>query len=109
MGTEGAKSAIERDFASANAWAQVRNRPILLGEFGVYDKAAMESRVRYLNYVTRSMEKLGWSWAYWQFDSDFILYDIDKEEWVEPVLRALIPKQEAKGELCASLRVGRLL
>ena len=91
-GTEEEKFSIDRDLAFANAWAQENNRTILLGEFGVYDEAAMESRARYLNSVTRSIEKLGWSWAYWQFDSDFILYDIDKEKWVEPVLSALIPK-----------------
>lgn len=91
-GSEEEKLAIERDFTSANAWAREHNRPVFLGEFGVYDKAGMESRVRYLEYVTRSTEELGWSWAYWQFDSDFILYDMDKEKWVEPVLNAVIPK-----------------
>jgi endoglucanase len=52
----------------------------------------MESRLRYLEFVTRTMEKLGWSWAYWQFDSDFILYDVRSDKWVEPVLNALIAK-----------------
>jgi endoglucanase len=91
-GTEPETLAIERDFATASTWAREHDRPIFLGEFGVYDKAAMEPRARYLGYVTRSAEKLGWSWAYWQFDSDFILYDIDTEKWVEPVLNALVPK-----------------
>jgi endoglucanase len=52
----------------------------------------LESRLRYLKFVTRTMEKFGWSWAYWQFDSDFILYDVRKEKWVEPVRDALIRK-----------------
>ena len=91
-GTAEEKAAIERDFAKAQAWAKEHKRPVFLGEFGVYDKAPMESRVRYLSFVTRTAEKLGWSWAYWQFDSDFILYDVRSEEWVEPVLDALIPK-----------------
>ena len=74
--TEEEKSAIERDFASAQAWAHEHNSPIFLGEFEVYDQAPVDSRVRYLEYVTRTAERLGWSWAYWQFDSDFILSDI---------------------------------
>jgi endoglucanase len=86
------KAAIERDFAGAQAWAREHKRPVFLGEFGVYDKAPMESRLRYLRFVTRTMEKMNWSWAYWQFDSDFILYDVRSEKWVEPVLDALIPK-----------------
>lgn len=91
-GTDEEKAAVERDFAKAQAWAKEHNRPVFLGEFGVYDKAQMESRVRYLKFVTRTAEKSGWSWAYWQFDSDFILYDIGKEEWVGPVRDALLQK-----------------
>lgn len=91
-GTEQEKDAVQRDFAKAQAWAKQHNRPVLLGEFGVYDKAPMESRVRYLAFVTRTAEELGWSWAYWQFDSDFILYDVNNDKWVEPILKALIPK-----------------
>ena len=49
----------------------------------------MASRARYTEAIARTAESLGWSWAYWQFDSDFILYDIDKEQWVEPILEAL--------------------
>jgi endoglucanase len=44
---------------------------------------------RYTAAIARTAESLGWSWAYWQFDSDFILYDIDKEQWVDPILEAL--------------------
>jgi len=90
-GTDEEKAAVERDFAKAQAWAKEHKRPVFLGEFGVYDKAPLESRLRYLKFVTRTMEKFGFSWAYWQFDSDFILYDVRKEKWVEPVRDALIP------------------
>ena len=62
-----------------------------LGEFGAYDKAPMDSRARYTAAVARAAERLGWSWAYWQFDSDFVVYDIDKDAWVEPLRKALIP------------------
>jgi len=92
-GTDQEKAAVEGDFAKAQVWAKEHNRPIFLGEFGVYDKAPMDSRVRYLKFVTAAAEKLGWSWAYWQFDSDFILYDINNERWVEPIRDALIPRQ----------------
>jgi endoglucanase len=51
----------------------------------------MESRARYTAAVARAAEKRDWSWAYWQFDSDFILYDMNRDAWVEPIKRALIP------------------
>lgn len=86
------RQAIARDFEEAQAWAQQQNRPIFLGEFGVYDKAEMESRVRWTNCVRQEAERLGWSWAYWQFDPDFAAYDVPNHRWVEPVRDALIPR-----------------
>ena len=51
----------------------------------------MDSRVRWTSFVARSVEKLGWSWGYWQFDGDFIVYDMKSQKWVEPIRGALIP------------------
>lgn len=86
------KARVERDFAPVQKWSAEQHRPILLGEFGAYDKAPMDSRALYVATVARAAESLGWAWAYWQFDSDFVVYDIDKNQWVAPILKALIPK-----------------
>lgn len=91
-GSEEEKQNIIRDFDKAQAWSKEHNRPLLLGEFGVFDKAEMPSRSRYLRFITRTVEGYGWSWAYWQFDKDFVLYDIDNDTWNQPVIDALIPK-----------------
>ena len=91
LGTEAEQNTLNRDFDQAAAWAKQHNRPIFLGEFGAYDKAPMESRARYTGAVARAAERQGWSWAYWQFDSDFILYDMQRDAWVEPLLATLIP------------------
>ncbi len=82
---------IQRDFNGVQAWAEAHQRPIYLGEFGAYDKAEMESRTRYTSFIARLAESLGWSWGYWQFDSDFIVYDINQDRWVAPIRDALIP------------------
>ncbi len=94
MGTDAEKAAVAADFAKAAKWAKENNRPIFLGEFGAYDKADMDSRARYVSHVARTAESLGWSWAYWQFDSDFVLYRIDSEAWVEPLRKALVPSKQ---------------
>lgn len=91
-GTEAERKAAKDDFAIAAAWAKQHNRPIFLGEFGAYDKAPMAARVRYADFVARTAESFGWSWAWWQFDSDFILYDIPKDAWVAPLRDALVPR-----------------
>lgn len=89
-GTPAEKEEVESKLKVAADWSLKNNRPIFLGEFGSYDKGDMDSRARYTAFVARTAEKFGFSWAYWQFDSDFIVYNIDKEQWVKPILNALI-------------------
>jgi endoglucanase len=91
-GTPEETAALNRAFDKAVAWSKAHQRPLFLGEFGAYDRGPMDSRVRWTAAVARAAEARGWSWAYWQFDSDFILYDVKREAWVEPILHALIPK-----------------
>lgn len=97
-GTEKEQQAIVNDFGKAQAWGEKHHRPIYLGEFGVYDKAEMASRVRWTNFAARQAERLGWSWAWWQFDSDFLLYDVHHDHWVEPIRQALVPTAADKPE-----------
>ena len=78
-------------FDAAQAWARKHDRPILLGEFGAYDKAPQEDRIKYTAAVARAAEKRGWAFGYWQFDSNFIVYDIDRGAWNTPIYRALVP------------------
>ncbi len=92
QGTPQERETITRDFQTAQDWAKAHDRPVFLGEFGAYEKGDMASRARYTECVARTAERFGWGWAYWQFDSDFIVYDIPARKWVEPIYRALIPK-----------------
>lgn len=91
--TEEEKKAVKEDFDIASKWAKEHNRPLTLGEFGAYDKGDIKSRVAWTNFVAREAESRNWSWSYWQFDSDFIVYDLDKDEWFEPIKNALIPTE----------------
>jgi endoglucanase len=96
-GSPAERAQVEADFARVQAWSEKHRRPILLGEFGAYEKAPLESRVLWTAHVARTAESLGWAWTYWQFDDDFIVYDIDKARWVEPILKALIPPNDLSG------------
>ena len=91
MGTTEERGRIESDFQKVQNWAKRHDRPVFLGEFGAYDKGDMASRARYTACVARTAEHLGWSWAYWQFDRDFIVYNVGKSQWVKPIYNALIP------------------
>jgi len=82
---------LDENFDQDQAWAKQNDRPILLGEFGAYDKAPQDDRIKYTAAVARAAEKRGWAWTYWQFDSNFIVYDIDKDAWNQPIYKALVP------------------
>lgn len=90
-GSDEEKQKVRNDFAGVQRWAEANRRPILLGEFGAYDKGEMQYRALYTAHVARTAESFGWAWSYWQFDSDFILYNIDEDHWVEPIKQALVP------------------
>jgi endoglucanase len=93
-GTEADRAQIAADFDKVSAWARANNRQILLGEFGAYDRSGtpMELRTAYTEAVAREAERHGFAWAYWQFDSDFIVWDMQSNGWVEPIHKALIPE-----------------
>jgi endoglucanase len=91
FGTPADWQRVYRDFDGVRAWSDAQHRPVLLGEFGAYEKADLGSRMRYDSYVARAAEMHGFPWTYWQFDSDFIVYDVDRDSWVQPILNALIP------------------
>lgn len=97
QGTAEEIAALNRVLDQAAAWSKANQRPLLLGEFGAYDRAPMASRVSWTAAVARAAEARNWSWAYWQFDSDFVLYDVKREEWVQPILQALIPPAKSAG------------
>lgn len=91
-GTPAERDRMKADFDTVQAWSKAQGRPILLGEFGAYDKGDMASRAAYTAAAAREAEARGWAWAYWQYDSDFVVYDIKKDAWVEPIHRALVPR-----------------
>lgn len=94
--TEKEENDVIADFNAAQEWSKEHNRPLTLGEFGAYEKADMPSRVRWTNFVVTQAESRNWSWSYWQFDSDFIVYDIDEDQWVNEIKNALAPTVKKK-------------
>ncbi|MCE5267186.1 MAG: glycoside hydrolase family 5 protein [Planctomycetaceae bacterium] len=91
-GTAEQRRAVRTDFERADAWAKQHRRPMFLGEFGALENGDLPSRARWAACVAKQAEDLGWSWAWWQFEGNFALYDSKRDAWVAPLLRALAPK-----------------
>jgi endoglucanase len=92
-GTASDRARLAADFATVADWARVHRRRILLGEFGAYDGSGtpMPLRVAYTGAVAREAERNHFAWAYWQFSSDFVAWDMKSDRWVEPIRDALVP------------------
>lgn len=92
-GTAADRAALAADFDQVAAWSRANDRPVLLGEFGAYEKSGTPEnlRVAWTAAVRSEAERHRFGWAYWQFEGDFIVWDMARDRWVEPILKALIP------------------
>jgi endoglucanase len=88
------RAALRNNFEKVGAWALENQRPVLLGEFGAFDKGGtpIEMRAKYIGAVACEAERHGFGWAYWQFDGNFIVWDLARDEWVAPIKDALIDR-----------------
>lgn len=93
-GSEADRAKLKADFDAVAEWSKANGRQVLLGEFGAYDRSGTPTAMRtaYTDAVAREAERHGFAWAYWQFDSDFIAWDMKADRWVEPIKKALIPE-----------------
>ncbi|MGM9479623.1 glycoside hydrolase family 5 protein [Roseateles sp. NT4] len=101
-GTAQELDKLRQDFDRVKAWSQRTGRPILLGEFGALETAGMAQRVAWTAAVGRAAEARGFSWSYWQFDSDFVAWDMKADGWVKPILNALVPVPGAPAPVARS-------
>lgn len=85
---------IAKDFSAVAAWSRSHDRPILLGEFGAYDKGDIALRAAWTASVARAAESNHFAWSYWQFEGSFGAYDVASDKWVEPIYRALISTRQ---------------
>lgn len=88
--TDAEQAAIRRAFDAAAIWAKERDRPVLLGEFGAYQEADMDSRARWSRSIAREAERRGFAWTYWEFAAGFGAYDPQTNDWRAPLKAALL-------------------
>lgn len=89
QGSEPEKAEIIENFDVVLEWAREHNRPIYLGEFGVFQTADMDSRVRWTSFVAAQADKRGFSRAYWEFGAGFGIYDRSQNQWRQRLKEAL--------------------
>lgn len=91
FGTEAEQAFVRNILERARDWGEANNRPIFVGEFGAFSRADLFSRVRWTGFVAREAERLGMSWAYWEFMSGFGIYNLADDSWNDVLRDALVP------------------
>ncbi len=84
-----------REFEIAAEWANARQMPLHLGEFGAYEMGDMESRVAWTRTVRAHCERLNISWSYWELAYGFGIYNPEDGQWRLSLLNALNPQFSA--------------
>ena len=93
--TDEQKLAITDAFDKVAAWGKKNNRPLNLGEFGVYKDANKDNRVLWTVFVAKSAVKRGFSFHYWEFCHEYFgAYDQQTNQWRVDLLNALIPSKK---------------
>ena len=89
-GTDAERDRVRADLERAAAWARDHQRPLFLGEFGTIENADTAARVAWTTLVRSDAERLGISWAYWDFATDFGAFDVSRHAWRAPLREALL-------------------
>jgi endoglucanase len=89
-GTAAERAEVDDEFALALGWSQGTGLPLYMGEFGAYEQADYDSRIRWTSYVAAQAVSSGIAFAYWEFCSGFGVYDPDAELWRQELLDALL-------------------
>jgi len=89
LDTEYDRQAVEDEFNTAKQFAIDKNLPVHIGEFGAFSTADMDSRTKWTRFLARWFEQQEFSWAYWEFNSGFGIYDPVSNQYRTPLLNAL--------------------
>ena len=91
------RQAVADDFKAAIRFANEKNIPVHVGEFGAYSRADIDSRVKWTRFLARWFEQQQFSWAYWEWNSGFGIYDPRTGLYQQRLVNALIkdPMPEA--------------
>lgn len=87
--TQFERQAVEQDFKAALRLSVEKQFPIHIGEFGAYSRADLDSRVRWTRFLARWFEQQGFSWAYWEWNSGFGIYNPQSGQYEERLVNAL--------------------
>lgn len=92
LGTSEERSAIDHDLDYCAEWSLRNNRPVNIGEFGVFQNADRDSRARWLGYMHQAAHERGISTHLWSFRDGFSIRNSATGEWDNIILNAIMKR-----------------
>lgn len=89
-GSQAEMEKLMGDFGRVKEFAEQNNLPVFLGEFGVNGRVPEQYRESWIKAVRSEAEKNNFAWSYWEFASNFGVYDVKTKKWDSVLLAALI-------------------
>ena len=91
-GSNSQKDQVRIDFSRASRWSRITERPVLMGEFGAYERADEDSRGMWTEFIAQEAERQNFAWSYWEFGAGFGVYDRGQQQWNSNIYDALSPR-----------------
>jgi endoglucanase len=84
------RNEVIQSFEYVKTVSKTKNIPVNVGEFGAFEMADLESRIKWTNFLARWFDEQGFSWAYWEFSAGFGIYDPVAKTFKTSLANALI-------------------
>ncbi|GLY32200.1 glycoside hydrolase family 5 protein [Kineosporia sp. NBRC 101731] len=94
-----ARLAVTQDLTRAAERARELGHRLVVGEFGAYERAPQADRVAWAGWVRAECERLGLGWIFWDFTTDFGVFDREAGAWREDLRSALLPQEGVRSGL----------
>jgi endoglucanase len=91
------KVELQTSIEKAVTFRDFVDRPVFVGEFGVYEGVANKERVKFIEAARIAMEGANIPWCLWSYSNTFALYNNDTKKFDKDVLKAL-GTTEGKGQ-----------
>ncbi len=91
-GTKEEKKYLSDQLDHAAAWSLKNQVPVIMNEFGAMAEIDADSRRQWTAFTARAAEERNIGWVYWEFCSQFKVYDCKNNSWDSDLLMALIPE-----------------
>lgn len=83
------RRSVEQALDLARQFGQRSGYPVVVGEFGAYNKARPADRRRYLQFMREAMAQRGLAWMYWELAAGYGVYDPERRQFRPEVYEPL--------------------